>query len=482
MRKYSEEQTAAIDEIVMGKEHTAINSVAGSGKTTVIVEGARRIPRNVSALVLAFNKSIATELEERLRGSGVKSGTFHSVCNQFLQTRLNRVKIDKDKCYKILNKACPEFEPAKTEIVRLVGLMKNLGVGILLPNTEELVSEIRDNYDIASEDVCPKDLVLAARTVFKKSNMDIAVIDFDDMIYLTLKFVVEKGWQMDRYDVVIVDEFQDMSEVQLAILESMAHRIVGVGDDNQAIYGFRGAGVNSIARAVGRWGMVEKDMSITWRCPVKVVEYAQQWVPKLKARDGAPDGVLEWKTFEEGYQLLRPNDCMMVCRNNFPLFQVALKLLVEQKSFKMTGNYPYRLIGFVNSFRAKDIKTFRERLREWFDDIKAKLEEKKKFGQLEREQDKFDCLWLLQQNSTTVDELKATLQQMMNSRFGPVLTTIHGAKGLEAERVIVLAPELMPSKYAVTDEQLAQETNLMYVAATRSKLELYYVEGKNDRT
>lgn len=479
LRKWSSEQQGAIDEIAFGQGHVQIESVAGSGKTSVIVAGCHEIPRGVKAIVVAFNKSIATELEARLKGSGVVSGTFHSVCFSFIKSRVGKVKVDAQKCYKLLNKKYPEMYEARMEVVRLVGLMKNNGVGLLIPNSVEIVEELRENYDITHEKFSPIEIVNAARAVFKLSKQDIGNIDFDDMIYLALSFIVERGWQMDKWDVVIVDEFQDMNEVQLSILEVMGDRIIGVGDRAQGIYGFRGAGTDTMNIARERWNMKEVPMTVTWRCPLKVVQHANQWVPQLQAREGAPDGIVEWTEYDGIWQLLRPEDCMVICRNNFPLFKVAMKLLLEKKSFNMPGNFPKKLIGFVKHFKADNIQQFRVRLQEWWEAKRTELMEKKKFGALEREEDKYLSLMALQKECISVQELEQKLNDMMRSSYGPLLTTVHGAKGLEAERVIVLMPELMPSKYAQSDSELQQEENLMYVAATRAGLELYYVSGEH---
>lgn len=478
-KTWTEEQGTAINDIVRSDEHICLESVAGSGKTSVIVGACREIPRSVNAIVVAFNKSIARELEERLRGTPVKTGTFHSVCFQFVKSRMGKVEVDGGKCYNLVRKHVPEMKDAAQEIVRLVGLMKNNGLGLVEQNNDEIVEALRDNYDITHMDFADREIVAAARVVFAKSRKILTVLDFDDMIYFALMFIVEKGWAMDTYDLVIVDEFQDMNEVQLSLLAVMGNRIVGVGDTFQGIYGFRGAGTDTMEKARERWNMKPLTMSITFRCPVKVVEHAQQWVPYLKARPDAPAGVVQYLAYPSLWELLRPEECMVLCRNNFPLFSVAMQLLKEQKSFNMPGNYPKKLMGFVRSFKADDVQTFRVRLQDWWEEKQKELLAKKKMGALERENDKFQCLWEIQKQCVSVQEILNKLDSMMRASYGPVLTTIHGAKGLEADRILILEPELMPSKYAVTEVELQQEQNLMYVAATRAKEELYYIEGKH---
>lgn len=64
---------------------------------------------------------------------------------------------------------------------------------------------------------------------------------------------------------------------------------------------------------------------------------------------------------------------------------------------------------------------------------------------------------------------------------GVNMMTIHKSKGLEASRVFLLDEHLLPSKHAVTKEELQQEDNLSYVALTRSMNELYFIKSKKTR-
>ena len=76
----------------------------------------------------------------------------------------------------------------------------------------------------------------------------------------------------------------------------------------------------------------------------------------------------------------------------------------------------------------------------------------------------------------SVAELKRLIERIFtDDERGIMLSTIHKAKGLENDRVFILCPELIPSKFATQDWQLEQERNLFYVGVTRAKKELVYV-------
>lgn len=474
---WSEQQQNAITAVMEGKFHMLIRSVAGSGKTSVIVEAAKHVPRN--SVFLAFNKKIVQELEGRLP-THCKASTFHSLCFSFLKDRLGKnVKIDKYKSLKLCQKHADYAEDAKWEVARLVGLLKNNGVGIFTRIEADIVEDVREAYDITSEDVSNSEIVMAAMKVLKLNEKDIFNIDFDDMVYLSLKFVKERGWGMDKHPVVFVDEAQDTNEVQLELLAEMAERVIGVGDDAQAIYGFRGAGANSMEAIKERFDCQEFDMSISWRCPQKVAELARMRVPEFRSRDGAPMGeVLE---VSEGILMdnLRAQD-LVVCRQNFPLLKIALKLLKSKTSFNMSGKFPEQLVNFVKGFNAGSIPEFRKCLQEWWDAKEKELLAANKQGALMRESDKFESLMELQKVSTSVADLVFNLESIMTNKGGISLSTIHGAKGLEAKTVVFLQPELLPSKYAVTEEQLMQEDNLRYVAQTRAQERLILVKGERN--
>ncbi|ATB52677.1 ATP-dependent DNA helicase [Vibrio phage vB_VspS_VS-ABTNL-3] len=475
-RVWSSEQSDILVAIKETRDNILIRSVAGSGKTSVLVEAAQEVPRN--SCFLAFNKKIVTELRSKLPAH-CPASTFHSLCLNFLKDRLPRgLKVDGYKSLNLIRKHCPEVEDAKWDVARLVGLLKNNGVGIFEDMSMEVAEELRENYDITNEDISNELLCQSALKVLKKNEADLKVIDFDDMLYMTLKFVTERGWNMHRFNTVFIDEAQDTNEVQLRLLEAMADRVIAVGDDYQAIYGFRGAGANSMPAIKELFNCVEYPMTISWRCPEKVAEIARNIVPHFRAREAAPEGNVIWSDYsgmkENGYNA----NNLIICRMNYPLFTVAIDLLDMRVPFSMTGKFPEMLKKFVQSFKCQTIPSLRVAMDEWIVAKREELTKKKKLAHLEREEDKISCLRELAKECTSVDDMLWTLDRIMSSRTGVKLSTIHGAKGLEAETVIILAPELMPSQYAKTQAQLQQEENLRYVAETRSMGTLVYVKGK----
>jgi superfamily I DNA/RNA helicase len=123
-----------------------------------------------------------------------------------------------------------------------------------------------------------------------------------------------------------------------------------------------------------------------------------------------------------------------------------------------------------------------EKLVEWRDAEIESLVERGKESKVEGILDKYDTLMTFIEESgvETVPALKEKITGMFNDDKGTdVLTfcTIHRAKGLEADRVFILNPDLMPSPYAKQEWQVIQEHNLMYVAYTRAKDTLAFINS-----
>lgn len=462
----------------LGKEKKGsiqLEAVAGSGKTTTIVDGIRGCPQGT--VVLAFSKKIATELQARLP-AGCRASTFNAYWWQFLKGRLpTGAKINAYKTYEIVDKL-PNGEDVKDSrfsIQAVVGLCKSYGLGILTPLATETILELIHLHQIDDEFLDEVELASWALAVMKRNERDLKLMDFDDQMYVSLKFIKERGWKADKMPMVLVDEYQDINPVQGELLSEMSDRIVGVGDPWQAIFAFRGAGGDSMQELGEKFDAIEYPLSVSWRCPKLHVEMAQAYNPLIKAAPNAAQGVVKYIQAKDVRAHLRP-DSLVVCRNNFPLVRVALKLLRERMPFCMSGKFPGKLLKFVKSSGAKDIPTFRTYLLDWWEKRREELEKKEQMGLLASEEDKFESLFALQSESPSVQELLNKLEYLTYSKTGVKLYTVHGAKGLEGEHVIFLRPDLIPSKYATSEKALQQEDNLMYVALTRSKHTLIFAE------
>ena len=327
----TQEQEAIWNEIENGESHVMVNAGAGTGKTFTIVEGANRIDGQKAAF-LAFNKSIATELQKRLPEE-VEAKTFHAfgfaaIRKAGVKTRVNNYKLT-NIIRELLGK---DFNV--TPLKKLVSLVKGSMIeGKDVKSILGLIDEYNINFNSDREETLSIESIPA---ILNMCRTQTGTIDFDDMIWMPLV----NEYPLPHYDVMFVDEAQDFNEAQRELISRCVNggRCIIVGDKNQAIYGFRGADSNSMAmfrdRLVKKGEREVKDfsLSITWRCPTSVVAEANRYVKEFYAHDDAEVGsVNEFAPFNP-----QRND-MVLCRYNAPLVSAFYDLISQGKSAYILG-------------------------------------------------------------------------------------------------------------------------------------------------
>ena len=457
---YQTDIFAAFDE---GKS-LRVDAVAGSGKTTVLVELAKRCEKGKLNIFLAFNNSIADELGQKLP-YWVQSSTFHSYCWSAVKQAFPGIKLAKkktDDIYSELADSDQAFYKNIQSVKKLVGLMKGSSM-----SGQELI----DYHDIECEDADV--LAMIARKVLEVSNSDVSCADFDDMLY----FATRPEVNFVQADAIFVDEAQDLNEIQRELLFKMLKRdgrLIIVGDPHQSIYGFRGADVDSMDELATRFELETLPLSVSYRCSTSVVDAARRFVPHILARDGAPSGCvrttpLDFSAFPDG--------CGVLCRNTAPVIQLALKLLKHGRPTKVLGrDIGAGLKRTVKAFKATDMNELRQRLRSWRDREVAKCEKKHQRGKAATIEDKFSALTYIIEDCVSVSSVETKIDFLFRETSASITcSTVHKAKGLEYDTVFILNRNLMPSKYAEQEWQIRQEKNIEYVAITRAKENLYYI-------
>jgi len=286
-RVWSDKQRAVFAEIAGGTGNLMVDAVAGSGKTTTILEGMKHVPAGKTCLFVAFNKSIAEELKRRAP-AGVEVATLHSQGLKACTRALGRVRVDADKTKRIAREVTgadhlPERREWTNAVTKCAGLAKGY-----LASTEEQILDVVDAHGIVPpeyEDERPA-FVSDVRAVLSRCRDEVASIDFDDMVWLP----AARGIPARKYDRVFVDETQDLNAAQIAlVLDSVAPggRVCAVGDPRQAIYGFRGAASGAFERVRDALAAKVLPLSVTYRCARAVVAEAAKLVPHLEAAAGA---------------------------------------------------------------------------------------------------------------------------------------------------------------------------------------------------
>jgi DNA helicase-2/ATP-dependent DNA helicase PcrA len=466
-----------------GVGNIMVVAVAGSGKSTTGVEMVKRM--RGSHIYLAFNRPIADELVNK----GVNGRTFHSLCYgptlRFLGLQRDDVKGNK---LRILIDEHFMDRPTVAKVygtfmTKLVGLARNAGIGAGL--LEDVASEWEalvehHNLEPDGDKGTVEEGIQLAQELLAVSNDCRTMVDYDDMLYL----VVKEGISLPKFDNVLVDEAQDTNAIQRAIIRKIMHartRLAAVGDPAQAIYGFRGADSDSMDLLKSEFNCVSMPLTVTYRCPNTVVEYARQWVDHIEAAPGAIDGAVNDLTTWNN-KVFGPCD-LVVCRTTKPLVALAYRLIRDRIPAIVKGReIGQGLVKLIQRMNARGVDALIEKLqahtnREVAKAMAAKLESK-----AEGIRDKTDCILCiaegLYETDRTVPALIAAIEQLFSdaTTVGVTLATIHKAKGLEADRVFWLNRSKCPSPWARQDWQMQQEDNLCYVAATRAKRELFLIE------
>lgn len=289
---FSPQQLAFFSELRSGTSSIVLEAVAGAGKTSTIVEGARSVvPKHFLTLFLAFNKKIVEELERRVP-TNVQVSTFHSICLKALSRALpRRPKIEANKTRDLLkqNLSWKELEAYGSFATRLVAYAKSAGVGIpaLEPDEPESWSRLVAHFSLTldSLDADPLRGIEIAQSCFRESVSLLDVIDFDDMLYLALA----KRVRFDVNNFIFVDEAQDTNSVQRELLKLMGRfepggvsRLIAVGDPMQAIYGFRGADSDALDLIKRDFSAKTMPLSTCYRCSQAVISEVHKNFPELK--------------------------------------------------------------------------------------------------------------------------------------------------------------------------------------------------------
>lgn len=507
-------QTGCYDFVTSGTGNAIIEAVAGSGKTTTGVNMVKLIPQGRSHIFLAFNRAIAAELKSR----GINGRTFHSLCMSPVLSAKGVRDVNTDKLRNIIDEAIeasesgnfkqdssgewymPGFDGSHAKppvpvlsladarmygkfMTRLVGLARNSGVGCLCQNIPEVWQGLVDYHDLDfdNEGASFERGIELSRTLLEWSNNS-TMLDFDDVLYMAVK----DGISLPKFDFVFVDEAQDTNSIQRAILRKLMKpttRLIAVGDPAQAIYGFRGADSNSLDMIASEFSCKRLPLTVTYRCPTSVVDFAKQWVSHIEAAPNAAVGVVrdvgtKWETS------MFKSDDLVVCRTMRPLIGLCYQLIKARVPARILGrNIGEGLKSLVKRMNAKGIDALLDKLADYTEREYEKAIAKGKEAKAEAIKDKTDSILCLieglGENERTIPALLNTIDELFSdSTYGVTLATIHKSKGLEADRVFWLNASQCPAQWARQPWQKQQEKNLCYVATTRAKQELVTFEEK----
>ena len=235
---------------------------AGSGKTRVITYRIAKLIENGiypgEILALTFTNKAAKEMNTRLEdllNNDVNSmwiGTFHSMCLRILRRYIDRLGYTNNfVIYDSYDQTTLLKECMKQANV-ISDTMKPAYFSSVISNAkDELISPTKyeEKYAIDTKTKFVAKVYKLYQTKLKKAN----AVDFDDIIVLTIKLLKENkdilDFYQDKFKHILVDEYQDSNHAQYILINILAQKnrnLCVVGDDDQSIYGWRGADIRNI--------------------------------------------------------------------------------------------------------------------------------------------------------------------------------------------------------------------------------------------
>lgn len=508
--KPSKYQIGILEWVLNGSGHGACNAVAGAGKSSTLrmvaiaLELVGFSPRDIRVIV--FGKENSKELINKFGVRWKASiSTLHSAGFSLLKKELDikdnrdiqlsdgkykRIAQDLDLIGKRGSRGKLHEDGAvgkDSEFLRLVNLMR------LTNNypTAEIVRELCHHFEV--EDIYEYSIVAEAIADClrigeqKARNKDI--IDFTDQVWLPVKWEIYKRRWFKPYKFVLVDECQDLNATQLELaigLTGSEGRLLFVGDPHQAIFGFAGADNRSYQKILSRTKATELPLSTCYRCPRSHIDLVRWQFPKIpiEANPDANFGEIQQLEEKDLEQHLRVGD-RVISRKTAPLVSQCIKLIARGIAATVKGRdigeSIKRDLEEIASMPGFKYENFHSSLNEYRSLKALKYKEMDNEEQLiQNLNDKLEALqtiYISQPQAKRVADLSSYIDSLFSDDHSSVtLSTCHRAKGLEGDRIFILKPEDMPMTWRNQLEwQKEQEDNLLYVALTRSKSELFVV-------
>lgn len=513
----SPRQQAILDWAAKGSGHCVVDAKAGTGKTSTLelLHAALSASRNRSGkapsiVLFALNVHVVKEMRSRMPDADIC--TCHSAGKSAIGRHFRgRIEVDTKKYRKLVDETSKTYglsDYERKEVAHVARWLIDRCRGLLrTPITLAVAEEVAEHYGAelctAVDDHGIRQhsrrltelAVQAAQTALDAGiNAQKLGIDFTDMLYLP--------WRLDMAPFtrqwVLVDECQDLSPAGLDVVlrhvspAQFKGRAIFVGDPQQAIYGFAGADPESVDKIIRRTHAKVLPLDVCYRCPASHVKHAQEIVPGIQPRPNAPEGVIEHVSEEKWPGLVKLGD-LVISRCNAPLIRACWKLWGMGLRARVRGRRIgeelreelERLAGQCDGTVEGLVKVAREQAARQVALLIADGAEEDDPALVEA-QDRADTVAALANlfAATSIEELLRRTVELFEGEEGEDLekttvwlSSIHRAKGSEAERVWIIRPDQLPLRARI-EWQRVQEQNLVYIARTRSKYFLGYVGGK----
>jgi len=364
-----------------------VTAGAGSGKTRLLthriaylIEEMKVAPYNI--LAITFTNKAANEMRERinklvLSGEQVWVSTFHRLCVQILRQHIDRIDgfntnftiyadAERNRVLKDVFKALQiDSEERKRSVDFHLSNAKNSIVSI-----EEYCASMTNKFN--------SDIVLKAFNLYQQMLKTSNALDFDDLLVYTYKLLSSNAdlleYYQDKFRYIHVDEFQDTNSIQYDIVRLLAGKwgnVLVVGDEDQCIYGWRGANIGNIINFKRDFPEAKVfKLEQNYRSTKKILEVANKIIDKntqrLKKTLWTENDEGKSVTYfvadgdrEEADFVVRTISDMVSKGAKYSDFAVLMRLNAPSRLFEeymLNYNLPYKMLGGFRFFERVEIK------------------------------------------------------------------------------------------------------------------------------
>jgi len=500
----TQEQT----DIINAKESSfKINAVAGSGKTTTLLEYAQN-NQNLKILYLAYNKSLQTSLQSKLKEYQLKHmqiSTIHSLA--YRKTQAFQYKLCSDLKVQVIEQALCEYERVTNQrhsyfpIAEYLALIKDL-VNFYcnsshIPLDLALLNKYRKLSDLDAKvlELLNKD-ENRALTHLKHilSSMKNKQCEATHDFYLKMFYLNKNLCSNLGYDLILVDEAQDISDVMIGIVEAQNCRRIYIGDSFQQIYSFRYA-----INALHKIDLPQFDLSKSFRFGnnyAKKLEENLNTLYESRSKTLLRISGVDTDTKTGANNIDFSKQVCVIARTTFGLIQKIIHFINDNKKIYFEGGYSS--YSFMNQtvysiFYLKEKKLDKVTLPE-IRDFES-MKELEEFSKDTKNQDYLNVIKFVNTYGDNIFEINKKIKEKLttNKKTADIIfTTTHKSKGLEYDQVImaddyITKKDIDNPKNKISFLRTIEELNIYYVAATRAKkaielapLDLHYTYDESE--
>lgn len=476
--------------IINAKEESfKINAVAGSGKTTTLLEYAKN-NTHLKILYLAYNKSLQTSIQEKLKEYNLNHmhiSTIHALAYKHAQAY--QYSLCNDLKIQVVEQCLCEYEREVNNknnyfpIAEYIALIKDLVNFYCNSSLIALDSTLLEKYKLQS-DLGSKVIELLNKDEQKVLNhlkhllsaMKNKKIDAIHDFYLKMFYLNKQSHANLDYDLILVDEAQDISDVMIGIVEAQKCRRIYIGDSFQQIYSFRYA-----INALNKIDLPEYALSQSFRFGdnyAKVLENNLNELYKLNTNKLLKISGTKDITNSKKNAVDTDKPYCVIARSTFGLIQEIVHLIQDNKKIFFEGNYSS--YSFMNQtvysiFYLKEKKFDKITLAE----IKEfeSIQELEQFAKDTKNQDFLNVIKFINTYGSSIFEINKAIKEKITTKKEEadiIFTTTHKSKGLEYNQVVmandfITKKEMTNPKNKMSYTQVLEELNIYYVAATRAK-------------